>query len=47
MLSMGIHIKITDWVEEFLKTRKFRVEFDGHLLSEGIVKSGMPQGYVL
>ncbi len=47
MLSMGVHPKITDWVEEYLKNKTFRVNFDGDILSEGIVESGMPQDYVL
>ncbi len=39
--------KITLWVEEFLNNRTFRVKLEGHLSSEGIVKSGVPQGSVL
>ncbi len=34
-------------VEEFLMNRTFRVEFCGHLSSEGIVKIRVPQGSVL
>ncbi len=34
-------------MEEFLKNRTFRVKLGGHLSSEGIVKSGAPQGSVL
>ncbi len=47
MVAVGIHLKITLWVEEFLKNRTFRVKLGGHLSSEGIVKSGVPQGSVL
>ncbi len=47
MVPMGIHLKITRWVEEFLKNRTFRVKLWGHLSSEGIVKSGVPHGSVL
>ncbi len=47
MIAMGIHLKITRWVEEILKNRIFRVKLGGHLSSEGIVKSGVPQGSVL
>ncbi len=47
MEAMGIHLKITRWVEAFLKDRAFRVKLGGHLWSEGIVKSGVPQGSVL
>ncbi len=42
MVAMGIHLKITRWVEEFLKNRIFLVKLGGHLSSEGIVKSGVP-----
>ncbi len=44
---MEIHLKISHWVEEFVKNRTFRVKLGGHLSSEGIVKSGVPQGSVL
>ncbi len=44
---MGIHLKITRWVEELLKNRTYRVKLGGHLSSEVIVKSGVPQGSVL
>ncbi len=44
---MGIHLKITRWVEEFLKNRTFQVKLGGHLSSKGIVKSGVPQDSVL
>ncbi len=47
MVAIGIHLKITGWVEEFPKNRTFRVKLGGHLSREGIVKSGMPQGSVL
>ncbi len=47
MVAMGINLKITRWVEEFLNNRTFRVKFLGHFSSEGIVKSGVPQGSVL
>ncbi len=47
MVAMGIHLKIRRRVEEFLKNRTFRVKLGGHLSSEGIVKSGVPQGSVL
>ncbi len=47
MIAMGINLKITCWVEEFLKSRTFRVKLGGHFSSEGIVKSGVPQGSVL
>ncbi len=47
MGAMGIHLKITRWVEEFLQNRTFRVKLGGRLSSEGIVKSGVPQGSVL
>ncbi len=46
-VAMGIHLKITRWVEEFLKNRTSQVKLRGHLSSEGIVKSGAPQGSVL
>ncbi len=42
-----IYISATRWVEEFLNNRTFRVKLGGHLSSEGIVKSGVPQGSVL
>ncbi len=42
MVAMGINLKITRWVEEFLKNRTFPVRLGGHLSSEGIVKSGVP-----
>ncbi len=47
MVAMGIHLKITRWVEEFLKNRILQVKLGGHLSSEGVVKSGVPQGSVL
>ncbi len=47
MVAMGIHLKITRCVEEFLKNRTFRGKLGGHLSSEGIVKSGVPQGSLL
>ncbi len=47
MVAMGIHLKINRWVEEFLKNRTFRVKLGGHLSSEDIVKSSVPQGSVL
>ncbi len=47
MLAMRIHLKLTHWVEEFLKNRTFRVQLGGHLSSEGIVKSCVPQGSLL
>ncbi len=47
IVPMGFNPKITRWVEEFLKNRTFRVKLGGHLSSEGIVKSGVPQGSVL
>ncbi len=47
MVAMGINLKIARWVEEFLNNRTFRVKLGGHLSSEGIVKSGVPQGSVL
>ncbi len=47
MVAMGIHLKITRWVEEFLKNMTFRVKLGRHLLSDSIVKSGVPQGSVL
>ncbi len=34
MVAMGIHLKITRWVEEFLKNRTFRVKLGGHISSE-------------
>ncbi len=34
MVAMGIHLKITCWVEEFLKNRTFQVQLGGHLSSE-------------
>ncbi len=33
-VAMGIHLKITCWVEEFLKNRTFQVKLGGHLSSE-------------
>ncbi len=39
----GVHHKIGS----FLKNRTIRVKLGGHLSSEGIVKSGVPQGSVL
>ncbi len=47
MVAMGINLKITRWVEEYLKNRTFRVKLRDNLSSEGIVKSGVPQGSVL
>ncbi len=47
MVATGIHLKITLRVEEFLKNRTFRVKLVGHISSEGIVKSGVPQGSAL
>ncbi len=47
MVAMGVHLKINRWVEAFLKNRTFRVKLGGHLSSEGIVKSSVPQGSVL
>ncbi len=47
MVAMRIHLEITRWVEEFLNNRTFRVKLGGHLSSKGIVKGGIPQGYVL
>ncbi len=44
MGAMGINLEITRWVEEFLNNRTFRVKLGGHLSSEGVVKSGVPQG---
>ncbi len=40
MVAMRIHLRITHWVEEFLKNRIFRAKLSGHLLSEGIIKRG-------
>ncbi len=37
MVAVGIHLKITRWVEEFLKNSILRVQLGGHLSSEGIV----------
>ncbi len=42
LVAMEITLKITRWVEEFLKTRTFQVKLEGHLSSEVIVKSGVP-----
>ncbi len=47
LVAMGIHLNITLWVEEFLKSRTFRMKSDGHLLSEGIINSGASHGSVL
>ncbi len=47
MVAMVFHLKLTRWVEEFLKNRIFRVKLGLHLSSGGIVKSGVPQGSVL
>ncbi len=47
MEAMGIHPKINRWVDEFLKNITFRVNLGDHHLSEGTVKSGVPQGSVL
>ncbi len=47
MEAMWIHVKITRWVDKFLKSRTFRVKLGGHLSSEAIVKSGVHQGPVL
>ncbi len=47
VVTNGIHLKITRWVEDFRKNRTFRVKLGGHLSSEGFVKSGVPQGSVL
>ncbi len=47
MVAMGIHLKITRWVEELLKNRALRMKFGDHLSSEGIAKSGVPPGSVL
>ncbi len=47
MVAMGFQLKLTLSVEELLKNRTFRVKLGGHLSSEGIVKSGVPQGSVL
>ncbi len=47
MVAMGIHLKITGFVKEFLKNTTFRVKLTGHLSSYGIVKSGVSQGSVL
>ncbi len=47
MVAMGINLKIARWVEEFLNNGTFRVKLGGHFSSEGIVKSGVPQGSVL
>ncbi len=44
MVAMGIHLKITRWVEEILKNWTFRVKFGGHLSSEGIVKRRRASG---
>ncbi len=44
MATIGIHLKINRWVEEFLMNR---VKLGDHLSSEGTVKSGVPQGFVL
>ncbi len=45
--AMRINLKITRWMEEFLKNKTFQVKLGGHLSSEGIIKSGVPQGSVL
>ncbi len=45
--AMGVHLKITRWMEEFLINRTSTVKLVGHLSREGIVKSGVPQGSVL
>ncbi len=47
MVAMGITLKIAYWVEEFLKNITLRVKLGGHLSSEGIVRSGVPQGSAL
>ncbi len=47
MVAMGIHLNITRKVEGLLKNRTCGVKLGGHLSSEGIVKSGVPQGSVL
>ncbi len=43
MVAMRIHLKITRRVEGLLKNRTFGVKLGGHLSSEGIVKSVVPQ----
>ncbi len=47
MVALGFNLKLTRWVEEFLNKKTFRVKLGGHLSSEGIAKSGVPQGSVL
>ncbi len=47
MVALGINLKITRWVEEFLNNMTFQVKLRGHLSNEGIIKSGVPQGSVL
>ncbi len=47
MIAMGINLKITRCVEVFVKNRTFGVNLGGYHSSEGIVKSGVPQGSVL
>ncbi len=44
MVAMGIHLKITHWVEVFLKNRTYRVKLGGHLFIEGIVKKRCASG---
>ncbi len=43
----GIHPKIINWVESFLKDRTQTVVVDGHLSILAIIISGVPQGTVL
>ncbi len=47
MEAIGIHPKITRWVEEFLYIRTFRVHLGDYHWSEVAVKSGVSQGSVL
>ncbi len=47
LVAMGNHLKIIRWVEEFLKSRTFRMKLGGHLSTEGISKSGVFQDSML
>lgn len=44
---LGLRGNLLAWIAAFLDNRSFRVRVDGHLSSEKVVTSGVPQGSVL
>ena len=47
LLELGVPLCLTQWVWQFLRDRRARVEVNGTVSSERIYRAGLPQGSVL